>query len=155
MSAELEANKQVIVDYFREQSVAGLGVALRYLADDATWWVPGEWELSGTYTKAQLAAAIDQLPYDGYLDFTIGAMTAEDDRVAAEIGVRGKLKDGRRFGFCIHFLFTVRDGLIRSVKEYVDSQYTRQLFFGSNRQPPISADSAAKNTDRAAGPPVD
>ncbi len=65
MSTQLAANKQVIVDYFREQTVAGLGSALRYLADDATWWVPGQWELSGTYTKAQLAAAIDQLPYDG------------------------------------------------------------------------------------------
>ena len=36
VSAELEANKQVIVDYFNEQMVAGLGSALRYLADDAT-----------------------------------------------------------------------------------------------------------------------
>ena len=134
MSTALAANKQVIVDYFHEQTVAGLGSALRYLAEDATWWVPGEWELSGTYTKAQLAAAIDQLPYDGYLDFEIGAMTAEDERVAAEIRVRGKLKDGRRFDFWIHFLFTVRGGLIRSVKEYVDSQYTRQLFFGSHAQ---------------------
>jgi ketosteroid isomerase-like protein len=130
MSQQLTLNKQVIVDYFHEQSVAGLGSALRYLADDATWWVPGQWELSGLYTKAQLAAAIDQLPYDGLLTFDIAGMTAEDERVAAEIRVRGRLKDGRSFDFWIHFLFTVRDGLIRSVKEYVDSQYTRQLFFG-------------------------
>ena len=131
MSAQLAANKQVIIDYFREQTVAGLGSALRYLSDDATWWVPGQWELSGTYTKAQLAAAIDQLPYDGFLDFDIGELTAEANRVAAEIRVRGKLKDGRRFDFWIHFLFTVAAGKITSVKEYVDSQYTRQLFFGS------------------------
>ena len=130
VSAELEANKQVIVDYFNEQMVAGLGSALRYLADDATWWVPGQWELSGTYAKAQLAAAIDQLPYDGFLTFDIAGMTAEANRVAAEIRVRGKLKDGRHFDFWIHFLFTVKDGQITSVKEYVDSQYTRQLFFG-------------------------
>ncbi len=131
MSAQLAANKQVIMEYFREQTVAGLGSALRYLSDDATWWVPGQWELSGTYTKAQLAAAIDQLPYDGLLDFDIGELTAEADRVAAEIRVRGKLKDGRRFDFWIHFLFTVAAGKITSVKEYVDSQYTRQLFFGA------------------------
>lgn len=133
MSTQLAANKQVIADYFHEQTVAGLGSALRYLSDDATWWVPGQWELSGSYTKAQLAAAIDQLPYDGFLDFEIGAMTAEDDRIAAEIRVLGKLKDGRRFDFWIHFLFTVGDGKITSVKEYVDSQYTRQLFFGAGK----------------------
>ena len=130
MTADLEANKQVIVDYFGEQMVAGLGSALRYLSDDATWWVPGQWELSGTYSKAQLAAAIAQLPYDGYLTFDLATLTAEANRVAAEVRVRGKLKDGRSFDFWIHFLFTVDNGLITSVKEYVDSQYTRQLFFG-------------------------
>jgi ketosteroid isomerase-like protein len=139
VSAQLERNKQVIVDYFREQEAAGLGRALRYLADDATWWVPGQWELSGTYTKRELAAAIDQLPYDGYLTFGIGAMTAESDRVAAEIRVQGKLKDGRHFDFWIHFLFTVESGLITSVKEYVDSQYTRQLFFGGGGSPGLAA----------------
>jgi ketosteroid isomerase-like protein len=130
MAVDLEANKQVIVDYFGEQMVAGLGSALRYLSEDATWWVPGQWELSGTYTKAQLAAAIDKLPYDGYLTFEIAMLTAEANRVASEVRVRGKLKDGRSFDFWIHFLFTVDEGLITSVKEYVDSQYTRQLFFG-------------------------
>jgi ketosteroid isomerase-like protein len=131
MTRQLRANKQLIAEYFREQTVDGLGSALRHLSDDATWWVPGQWELSGTYTKEQLAAAIDQLPYDGFLEFDIGEMTAEADRVAAEVRVRGKLKDGRRFDFWIHFLFTVDAGKITSVKEYVDSQYTRQLFFGS------------------------
>jgi ketosteroid isomerase-like protein len=131
MTTQLAENKQLIVDYFYEQTVAGLGSALRYLSDDATWWVPGQWELSGTYTRDELAAAIDQLPYDGFLDFEIGELTAEANRVAAEIRVRGKLKDGRRFDFWIHFLFTVEAGKITSVKEYVDSQYTRQLFFGA------------------------
>jgi uncharacterized protein len=132
MITQLAANKQLIADYFNEQSVAGLGSALRHLSDDATWWVPGQWELSGTYTKAQLMDAIETLPYDGFLDFDIGDLTAEDNRVAAEVRVRGKLKDGRRFDFWIHFLFTVEAGKITSVKEYVDSQYTRQLFFGVN-----------------------
>ena len=136
MSAQLESNKQLIVDYFREQTLAGLGSALKFLSDDATWWVPGQWELSGTYTKSQLAAAIDRLPYEGYLDFDIGALTAEANRVAAEVRVRGRLKDGRRFDFWIHFLFTVEEGKITAVKEYVDSQYTRQLFFGSAASPP-------------------
>jgi hypothetical protein len=132
MITQLAANKQLIADYFYEQSVAGLGSALRHLSDEATWWVPGQWELSGTYTKAQLMDAIETLPYDGFLDFDIGELTAEDNRVAAEVRVRGKLKDGRRFDFWIHFLFTVEAGKITSVKEYVDSQYTRQLFFGVN-----------------------
>jgi ketosteroid isomerase-like protein len=130
MTTNLAANKLLIVDYFHAQMVAGLGSALRYLSEDATWWVPGNWELSGTYSKTQLAAAIEQLPYDGYLTFDIAGMTAEGNRVAAEVRVRGKLLDGRSFDFWIHFLFTVDAGRITSVKEYVDSQYTRQLFFG-------------------------
>lgn len=142
----LAANKQVITDYFYEQTVAGLGSALRYLSDDATWWVPGQWELSGTYSKAQLIAAIDQLPYDGFLDFDIGEMTAESSRVSAEVRVRGKLKDGRRFDFWIHFLFTVEAGKITSVKEYVDSQYTRQLFFGTATSPELEQEHACPGT---------
>ena len=111
MTTQLAENKQLIVDYFYEQTVAGLGSALRYLSDDATWWVPGQWELSGTYTRDELAVAIEQLPYDGFLDFEIGELTAEANRVAAEIRVRGKLKDGRRFDFWIHFLFTIEAGM--------------------------------------------
>ena len=56
MTTPLATNKQVITDYFNEQTAAGLGSALPYLSDDATWWVPGQWELSGTYSKAQLIA---------------------------------------------------------------------------------------------------
>jgi len=131
MTAQLAANRQLVADYFHALNTAGLGSALGFLAGDATWWVPGSWELSGSYTKAQLEAAIDQLPYDGFPQAEIAAMVAEGDRVAAEVRMRGRLKDSRSFDFWIHFLFVVRDGKIAAVKEYVDSQYTRQLFFGA------------------------
>lgn len=131
---QLEANKQIIRDYFQEQTDQGLESALRHLSPDATWWVPGNWELSGTYTKAQLAERIGELPYDGLLKFELGFLTAESNRVAAEVNVSGCLKDGRDFEFWIHFLFRVDGGLIEEVREYVDSQYTRALFFGSAGQ---------------------
>lgn len=129
-STKLNANKALIRAYFAEQSRAGLKSALSYLSEDATWWVPGNWELSGTYTKSQLAEAISELPYDGLLSFEFGYLTAEDDRVAAEVCVSGRLKDAREFEFWIHFLFTLSGNQITQVKEYVDSQYTRGLFFG-------------------------
>ena len=131
MSTTLEANRDLVRRYFHALNTEGLGRALQYLTQDATWWVPGNWELSGSYTRAQLEAAIDQLPYDGFPQAEVASMIAEGDRVSAEVRMRGRLKDGRTFDFWIHFLFVIAGDKIRSVKEYVDSQYTRQLFFGA------------------------
>ncbi len=127
----IEANKKVVEAYFTAQRSGNLFEGLALLADDATWSVPGNWEMAGTFTKAQMAKMMESLNlFDGGLVFEHHSITAEDDRVAVLTVVNGTLKDGRVYRNNIFFLFTIRDGMIRHVTEVVDSHYSRQFWLG-------------------------
>ena len=125
-------NKEIVGRYFKAQESGDLHQGLAVLAEDATWTVPGDWEMSGTFTKAQMAKMMDGLNQfeGGGLSFKHHSMTAEEDRVAVFTEVSGKLRDGRVYNNTIFFLFTVADGKIRGVTEVVDSLKSRQFWLG-------------------------
>jgi len=127
----IEANKQIVESYFNAQRSGNLFEGLAVLAEDSTWSVPGNWEMSGTFTKPQMAKMMESLNmFEGGLNFDHLSVTAEDDRVAVQTVVSGKLKDGREYRNNIFFLFRVKDGKIQEVTEVVDSLYSRQFWLG-------------------------
>ena len=127
----IEANKKVVDAYFEAQRSGDLFKGLALLTDDAIWSVPGDWEMSGEFTKAEMAKMMEGLnQFDGGLNFTHHSITAEDDRVAVLTVVDAKLKDGRVYHNNIFFLFTVRDGKITAVTEAVDSYHSRKFWLG-------------------------
>jgi ketosteroid isomerase-like protein len=127
----IEENKKIVEGYFNAQRSGNLFEGLALLADDATWSVPGNWEMSGTFTKAQMAKMMESLNlFDGGLNFDHLSVTAEEDRVAVQTIVSGHLKDGRDYRNNIFFLFRIRNGKIHEVTEVVDSHYSRQFWLG-------------------------
>jgi ketosteroid isomerase-like protein len=127
----IEENKRIAEGYFNAQRSGNLFEGLALLAEDATWSVPGNWEMSGTFTKAQMAKMMESLNlFEGGLNFDHLSVTAEDDRVAVQTIVSGHLKDGRDYRNNIFFLFRIRDGKIQEVTEVVDSHYSRQFWLG-------------------------
>ena len=122
-----EANRQTILEFFR-RSQDGEDV-MSLLSEDLTWWVPGNWALSGTYSKTELANIFARVfgMLDGRPQFTIHNITAEEDRVAVDASSNGRFKDGGPFGNTYHFLFVLRDDLIVQGKEYMDTDYMVQL----------------------------
>jgi ketosteroid isomerase-like protein len=124
-------NKAVVAQYFAAQESGDLYRGLALLADDATWTVPGQWEMCGTFSKAEMAKMMEGLnQFQGGLRFRHHSVTAEDDRVAVFTEVHGTLRDGRVYDNTIFFLFTVRDGRIRAVTEVVDSYQSRKFWLG-------------------------
>ena len=127
----IEENKRIAEGYFNAQRSGNLYEGLALLADDATWSVPGNWEMSGTFTKAQMAKMMESLNmFEGGLNFDHVSVTAEEDRVAVQTVVSGKLKDGREYRNNIFFLFRVKNGKVQEVTEVVDSLYSRQFWLG-------------------------
>ena len=130
MSAE--DNKRFILGFFEDLS-AGKGEAvLGAMADSATWWIQGNFPLSGTKTKAQFAELIGQLgsKIDGGLRVTPTGLTAEGDRVAVEAESFAKMTNGKTYQNKYHFLIIVRDGKIQSVKEYLDTIHANEVLCG-------------------------
>ena len=67
---------------------------------------------------------------DSGLDVTLGHMTAEQDRVAVELTIRGRAAaDKRPYENFYHFLFRVRDGRIVEIREHLDSLYAFRTLF--------------------------
>jgi uncharacterized protein len=132
MSTE-QTNKSVVAQYleaFSRGDVAGL-VAL--MTDDSTWWVSGRIDgLSGTYPRDDFAKLVEgaKAAYKtGALKITPSSMIAEGDKVAAEAESYAELLDGKTYNNFYHFLFTMRDGKIAAVKEYMDTLHAKQVFF--------------------------
>ena len=123
MTRQIDVNKAVIARFFA--TAGDGGDILPFLADDATWWVPGHWELGGTYRKDQLGPVFDRVLalMEVKPRFTIHAVTAEEDRVAVDCEGEGRFRDGTPYRNSYHFLFRLRDGRIVSAREFLDTAY--------------------------------
>lgn len=104
------------------------------MTDDATYWVQGKPRLfrhAGEKTREQILAYMStpSIFKDGLVQ-TIGAITAEDDRVAVEVEVNGVAPNGELYNNTYHYLFVFRDGKIRRVKEYLDTSAAAEFFGG-------------------------
>jgi hypothetical protein len=108
---------------------AGDGETIREIfAEDATWTLAGELPISGTWEGR--AAIVDEfLPTamshyaPGSVRLEITGMIAEAGNVALQWTSRARTLDGHPYeNHCIG-VFTVRDGKIRAVREYMDTHY--------------------------------
>lgn len=131
----IEANKQLVAEFFAHFKRKDVQGALDRMTPDATWWIGGKPELfpiCGLKTKAQISELLMQLvptTRDG-LAITPKRMVAEGDKVAVEAESLGVLGNGRTYNNEYHFLITVRDGKIASVREYLDTLHTADVLKG-------------------------
>lgn len=133
--ADTESNKAIVADFFETFSKGDVPGVIDRMHDEGSWWVSGAIErMSGTYPKAALAGLLDgarALYREGALHITPTSMTAENDRVAVEATSFATMEDGRIYANSYHFLVTVRDGKVATVREYMDTIHARETFFGS------------------------
>jgi uncharacterized protein len=127
-----EENKRIAKAFLAAASARDADRVATLLSEDATFWRAGKPELlqfAGEQTKAQYCDYLrTPLPFKDRLSLTLGAITADDEHVAMEVGMRGVLKDDRVYDNAAHFLFTIRDGKIVSIREYMDTQHVAELF---------------------------
>ena len=131
----IEANKKVVTEFLAHFKRKEVQQALDKMTADATWWIGGKPELfpiCGLKTKAQIGEILFSLiptSKDG-LSITPSGMVAEGDKVAVEAESFGVLGNGRTYNNFYHFLFTIRDGKIAAVKEYLDTMHTADVLKG-------------------------
>lgn len=123
-----EHNKQQVTELFRHFTAADVPAVLALMHDDVTWKIPGKPELSpsaGVYDKTKIGALFNTMMgrLRGGLQMTVKGMIAQGDSVAAEVVSHGDLKNGRVYDQEYHFLIEFRDGRIKAVREYLDTQH--------------------------------
>jgi uncharacterized protein len=117
-----QPNHQLVRDFFA--ALSGGSLSSRFFTDDMTAWTT----TSGTSPKERYLAGVRILQslFPGGLTYTVDALTAEEDRVAAEVQSRGTLVNGASFHNTYVFTFRIRDGRIASLAEHFDPQIVRE-----------------------------
>jgi ketosteroid isomerase-like protein len=132
-NTDTEANKALVAGFFETFSTGHVPAIVAAMADDGTWWVSGKLDgFSGSYTAAGLAPLLvgANAGYKaGALQITPTGMIAEGDKVAVEARGFAELLDGRIYDCQYHFLITIRGGKIGDVREYMDTQHAKEIFF--------------------------
>jgi ketosteroid isomerase-like protein len=130
----LEDNKRIAREFFAALSRADSAAVGKLYADDFVLWTAGTLPFSGSFTKAQALQGMDQILslFPERLQFTIKAMTAEDERVAIEAESHGRHVSGKTYHNQYHFLLIIHDGKIRALKEYMDTMHANEVLVGAH-----------------------
>ncbi len=128
--SQTDTNKKIVQHFWEAFSASRFDEALALLSEDATWWVAGTTNISGTYTKTQFADLVAGVSEgtEGGIQVTPKHMTAEEDRVSMEATSYGLMKDGKEYKNIYHFMHDLRDGRICAVREYMDTEHVTEIF---------------------------
>jgi ketosteroid isomerase-like protein len=125
-------NKAVIKGFFQALSSGKRERIGEYLTDDCSWWVSGTVVgISGTYTKSQTLALLEQVTQvykKGALEITPTDMIGEGQRVAVEAVSYAELHNGKVYNNLYHYVFYLEGDKIKSFKEYMDTQHVQDTF---------------------------
>ena len=125
----LEKNKEIVDLFFKRVTAGKIDAAFELVDDDVSWWVPGNLPFSGTKSKAEYLAVVNQITKGFPTGFELRAtsLIAEADKVAAEVISSGTHINGKKYNNHYHFLIQVRKGKMINVKEYMDTLHLYQL----------------------------
>lgn len=126
-------NKQRIRDYYAKVSSGDPSVP-DLLTDDVTWWIPPGSDMAGFYdgkpaVLGMFARGLGLYSQSDPMRIEIEELVAEGDTVCAQVVIAAKTAKGRDYENHYHFVFKLRDGRIRAVKEYVDTRYAHDVLF--------------------------
>jgi ketosteroid isomerase-like protein len=114
----MQRNVELVRDFFRYMSSGRIDDAFILIAENVVWWSP-----LGTLTKQALLEGVRQLFASRTTSraMNIRTITAEDNRVAAEVDGQFELRDGRSYDNTYHFLFVIENERFVRVREHFDT----------------------------------
>jgi ketosteroid isomerase-like protein len=132
----VEANKAVVRRYFQAIENADYPTIETLLADQVRFWLPPSVPDGATLANRADVMRNIRESIAGLYDTRVGLhpdirnLTAEDDRVAAELVIRGRSKaSGADYENHYHFLFVIRGGQIAEFHEHLDTLYAFRALF--------------------------
>lgn len=132
---DLTATSKAVVLEYMNALVEGDFTALRaFFGPESTWTLAGDLPLSRTWTGPEeilgefVPAMVARLVPES-MEFEFEGLIGEGDRVLAEWNTRGLARSGGRYDQHCLAVFTVRDGRIVAVREYIDTLHAQTVVF--------------------------
>jgi len=126
--------KTVVTQYVAAAEARDEQTIRDLFAPDATWTLAGDLPISGVWKGR--AAIIDEFlatamsHYEpGSISLEINGMIAEHDQVVLQWTSRARTRDGRPYENGCIGVFTIREGKIQDVREYMDTLYAYEVAF--------------------------
>jgi len=121
-----QENVQIVKDFFAAMGSYNKHDLLALVAEDTEWIIPGEdWPLAGTHRGyAELAAVLQKASEEVETTYPEPPeFVAQGDRVLVVGVATGKIKaTNKPFKDDWVFDITVRDGKVKNIREYIDTQ---------------------------------
>jgi uncharacterized protein (TIGR02246 family) len=126
-------NRELIERYVHALQTGDQPTVRASFAEHATWTLDGELPLSGTWNGRDAImddffGQVRKLYAPGSVSLEVTSLTAEGDRVALEWTSRARTADGAPYENHCAAVFTLADGEIVTVREYMDTHYAYGAF---------------------------
>ena len=128
-----EQNAQIVRTFLETLSTGELERVRPLFHPNAIWKVmpkgiPGEGEHVGRdYIIDEFLAPVRGMFNPGEPKVEIDTLISQGDLVAVELRGFGHFKDGKEYNNTYCWFFEVRDGMVYSIHEYMDSLYIKNL----------------------------
>jgi ketosteroid isomerase-like protein len=135
---DFPAATTVVEAYVAALQAGDPGAIRDSFAEDAEWCLTGELPLSGTWTGRDrilddfLGRALASYE-PGSVSFEVTHLFGQGEHVAMEWITRGRSRAGEPYENRYYGLFTVRDGRISAIREYLASAAAAQALFSAPR----------------------
>jgi uncharacterized protein len=121
----VQENVQIVKDAYAAFGRGDIQGLLALFAEDIEWIIPGEWPLAGTYRGragvAGMFQKVSEMLEISFLDTR--EFVAQRDQVLVVCFSGGRVKDtNRTYEHHEVLAFTVRNGKVTNVREYIDTQ---------------------------------
>lgn len=129
-----ETSKDVVRNYLATRDRSDPAARADLFAEDATWTLIGDLPMSGTWRGREaifgdfLRPAFSRID-TATLDLTVVDLIAEGEKVVLEWTSKARVHGGGSYDQQCLGIFTVRDGVIVSVREHFDTEHARQALF--------------------------
>ena len=127
-------SKTVVLRYVEALQRGDADAVRDSFAEQATWWLPGDLPLSGTWRGRDqildgfLASAMQYYDADT-VSIEVTNVVAEGEQVALEWITRGRTATGNDYENFYSAIFVVRQERIQAVRECTDSLYAKNVLF--------------------------
>lgn len=122
----IEDNKRIVRSFYDAGNRGDMQGCLDLLDENVTWTNIGSTEFSGTFSGKKVLVQELLGPVFGRLQAgitaTVHRLIAEDDCVAVQLSGQAVTKDGQPYNNTYCHVFRIRDGKVREVTEYFDTE---------------------------------
>ncbi|MGS2737691.1 nuclear transport factor 2 family protein [Sinomicrobium sp. M5D2P17] len=127
-------NKETAKKYFEAMVAGNFDEMNKLKTPDCVYWLSGEgsWPFGGYQSpenQAKLWGTVAERFPTG-MKMTLRSITADEERAALYVHIRGTRMDGRIYENDVMLLLTFKDGLISGLYEYLDTIMVNELFCG-------------------------